>query len=343
MPDRFCCAECFGDTHLRDNFFADPSVGVGTCGYCRTEETVLVRPTALREAFEVLVGVYEVVDDGLSLPEILRRDWALFTHPVMKDDAHAKELLADVLDNGDLFRKSFGPPSGYDTESLTKWDDLRAEMMHGNRWFLSKEIDYDRLRYLFSLLIEDPSTLSDSWHRARIMNDDAAYPLDKMGAPPAPYAGHGRANPAGIPYLYLGSSPSTAVSEIRPHTGEAACVAEFTVPELKAVDLREPRERISPFGLEDEAVVQLLADIPFLERLGDELTRPVLPKSAPFEYVPSQHLCEFIKHCGYDGVIYRSSVSDGINIALFHPDVADGVAVRKYAVKQVEVHVALAT
>jgi len=341
VPDRFCCASCFGDANLRDNVLVDLSVGTGTCGYCHTLGAALVKPTDLREAFEVLVSVYEVVEDGLSLPEILRQDWALFTHPVMQDDAHAKELLADVLDSGDLFRKTFGPPAGYGTQSLTKWDDLRSEMMHGNRWFLKKEIDYDRLRYLFSLLIEDPSALSERWHRARILNDDVSYTFAEMGAPPPRYAGHGRANPAGIPYLYLGSSPSTAVSEIRPHTGETACVADFTIPQLNAVDLRGPRERISPFGLEDDEVVQLLADIPFLERLGDELTRPVLPKSAPFEYVPSQHLCEFIKHCGYDGVIYRSSVSDGVNIALFHPDLAEGIVVHRYAVKQVEVHVAI--
>lgn len=342
MPDRFCCASCLGDDNLRDNILIDLAVDFGTCGYCGTTGTALVRPTALRDAFEVLVGVYEVVDDGLSLPEILRQDWALFTHPVMLDDAHAKELLADVLDNGDLVRRAFGPPAGYGTQSLTEWDDLRTEMMHGNRWFLRKEIDYDRLRYLFSLLIEDPSAMSDSWHRARIMNDDTSYTVGEMGAPPPRYAGHGRANPAGIPYLYLGSSPSTAVSEVRPHTGEAASVAKFTVPELKAVDLRRPRKRISPFGLEDDQIVQLLADIPFLERLGEELTRPVLPKSAPFEYVPSQHLCEFIKHCGYDGVIYRSSVSEGVNIALFHPTVADSVSVERYLVNEVEVHISSA-
>ncbi|WP_244906991.1 RES family NAD+ phosphorylase [Rathayibacter caricis] len=297
----------------------------------------------LREAFEVVVGVYEIVDDGESLPTILRQDWALFTHPVMQDDAHAKELLADVLDSGDLVRKNFGPPAGYGTQSLTKWDDLRGEMMHGNRWFLRKEIDYDRLRYLFSLLIEDPSVLSTRWHRARILNDGTSYALEEMGAPPPRYAGHGRANPAGIPYLYLGSSPKTAVSEVRPHAVEAVGVAEFTIPELKAVDLRGPRERISPFGLEDDQVVQLLADIPFLERLGDELTRPVVPRSAPFEYVPSQHLCEFIKHCGYDGVVYRSSMSNGVNLALFHPKVASGIVVQRYAVQQVEVHVAVLT
>lgn len=68
-----------------------------------------------------------------------------------------------------------------------------------------------------------------------------------MGAPPSRYANHGRANPTGIPYLYLGSMPDTAISEIRPHTGEIATVAEFEIPAvLIIVDLREPRKHVSP-------------------------------------------------------------------------------------------------
>ena len=62
------------------------------------------------------------------------------------------------------------------------------------------------------------------------------------------------------------------------------------------------------------------ADVPFLERLGNELTRPVVPQSAAVDYVPSQYLCEFIKDCGFHGVMYRSSVGDGVNLALFYPD-----------------------
>jgi hypothetical protein len=58
----------------------------------------------------------------------------------------------------------------------------------------------------------------------------------------------GRANPAGIPYLYLGSTQGTAISEIRPNTGELAYVADFTTPpDLNLVDLRSPRKMVSPF------------------------------------------------------------------------------------------------
>lgn len=337
MPERYCCAECFGDDHLRENVIPDNSPRSGVCDYCESNVSSLIKPAVLREAFEALIDIYDIVDDGLTLPAILRRDWGLFSTDLMRSDAYAKDLLSDVLDNGDLLRKSFEPSPDYQAKSLADWDDLRDEMMHENRWFLKEEINYLRLGELLDYLITDASLLSDNWYRARIMNDEGLYPLDKMGAPPSNQAGHGRANPAGIPYLYLGSTPTTAIAEIRPHTGAAACVAEFALPSIRAVDLRAPRARISPFALDDGEIGQVHADLPLLVRLGEELTRPVLPKGAPYEYIPSQHLCEYIKSQGFDGVIYNSSVSRGINVALFHPDVATGVQVSPYIVDRVEV------
>ncbi|MBL8907224.1 MAG: RES family NAD+ phosphorylase, partial [Rhizobiales bacterium] len=139
-----------------------------------------------------------------------------------------------------------------------------------------------------------------------------------------------------------GSLPETAAAELRPHTGEVACVADFSIAgAIRAVDLRNPRKVVSPFVLEGAgAISQLRVDIPFLERLGEELTRPVLPQRAAIDYIPSQYLCEFIKKCGYDGVVYRSSVSDGINLALFDPGRAVGGAVSNYEIVRVAVQVA---
>jgi hypothetical protein len=160
-----------------------------------------------------------------------------------------------------------------------------------------------------------------------------------MGAPPKRIASHGRANPVGIPCLYLGLTEKTAISEIRPHTGEMACVADFTTPNtLNLVDLRDPKKKASPFLLDDaKDIGRMRRDIPFLERLGDELTRPVLPQAAAIDYTPSQYLCEFIKKCGYNGVIYRSSVGEGMNLALFDPALATPGNVTQHRVTRVSV------
>lgn len=338
MPAR-CCPECFDDRGLRKNII--PSLGPtrGICSFCGSVDVDLVEPQQLANYFELLTNVYEADSDGKLLVEWMKDDWQLFTHPRL-DMAQAKDLLGQILGDGDIVGKTFLPSTAYQSEGLIRWETLRDEMMYKNRWFLDVAIDSDRLDALLVYLPADD--LPTRWYRARIRPGDVTYPIGEMGAPPKRLATHGRANPPGIPYLYLGSLPEAAVAELRPHTGEVACVADFTIADpIKAVDLRNPRKLVSPFLLADAgAIGQLRADIPFLERLGEELTRPVLPRGAAIDYIPSQYLCEFIKKSGYDGVVYRSSVSDGINLALFDPAMATGGAVSLYNITRVAVAVA---
>jgi hypothetical protein len=225
---------------------------------------------------------------------------------------------------------------------LTQWESLRDELMYRNRFFPQVDMDLDRLGLLLSPLTLDADEVPNVWYRARIQTGDTAFPIAEMGAPPKRIASHGRANPAAIPYLYLGSTQRTAISEIRPHTGEMTCVADFRTPDtIKVVDLRNPKNTVSPFLLADAVdISRMRSDLPFLARLGDELTRPVVPQSAAIDYTPSQYLCEFIKKCGYQGVIYRSSVSDGINLALFDPSLAQPGTVTQYRVDRVSVEIA---
>jgi len=333
-----CCAACFGDRDLAKRIIPRLSTGVGTCSYCQTENVELVEPIKLRDYFELLISIYEPSPEGKLLVEWFKSDWQMFDHPRM-DVPGAKSLLADVLNDGEIVRQLFSPSAKYQSDALGRWEQLRDELMYKNRYFPSSQMDMDRLGELLSHL---PATdLPTTWYRARIQIGDAPFSIDEMKAPPNRLASHGRANPPGIPYLYLGSTPNTAVSEIRPHTGERACVATFTIPgDLKAVDLQAPRKLVSPFLLEDENKVGLMrVDIAFLERLGEELTRPILPSGAAIDYVPSQYLCEFIKRSGYSGVIYRSSVSDGKNLALFDPGLATGTSVAQYRVERVTVDV----
>ncbi|MCH8179931.1 MAG: RES family NAD+ phosphorylase [Proteobacteria bacterium] len=333
-----CCPNCFGDRGLARQIFPTFDPPVGDCGFCGSKGVSVLAPAELSEYFGLLIEVYEPDPHGKKLVEWLKEDWRLFDHPSM-DVAHAKELLSEILDDGDLVRRDFSPSGIHASEGLAQWDSLRDELMYRNRYFLDHTLDKKRLEELLNHLVADE--LPDIWYRARILAADKPYDLDEMGAPPNKLASHGRANPTGIPYLYLGSKPETAVAEVRPHTGEAASVAVFSISgPLTMVDLRDPRKHVSPFFLEDAAeVAKLRADIPFLERLGQELTRPVLPRSAAIDYIPSQYVCEFIKKTGFDGVIYRSSVSDGMNVALFDPSKAVARSVSTYSVRRVTVDV----
>jgi RES domain len=336
-----CCPNCIGDRGLRKSIFPTLTTENGQCDYCQSENVFIVEPRRLGDVFGPLVNIYEQSEGGRLLVQWFREDWGLFKHDRFIDDFRASSLLAEILDDGDIVRRPFAPSPTYATDRLPKWEKLRDELMFGNRFFPETELDESGLASLLSYLIADDEDLPTQWYRARLMRQDNPYAIEEMGAPPKKLATHGRANPAGIPYLYLGSTRKTAVAEIRPHTGEVACVADFSTPAgLKVIDLRDPLTAVSPFVLGDEQQIGYMrADIPFLARLGDELTRPVVPQSAAFDYVPSQYLCEFIKKCGYAGVMYRSSVGNGVNLALFNPEVARPGSVRQHTISQVTVEI----
>ncbi|MFY0661430.1 MAG: RES family NAD+ phosphorylase [Shimia sp.] len=336
-----CCPFCFDDRGLATNIFPTVTSGVGQCAYCQREDVPLVEPKLLRDYFEFLISTYEEVETGgKTICEWLRDDWLLFDDEKLDLNA-IKVLLADILDDGQIVRRKFKQSDSYAIEPVADWETIKDELRYRNRYFLDQEFEVDRLSELLTHLISDE--LPTTWYRARMMSSDKLFDINEMGAPPKGIASHGRANPPGIPYLYLASSPDTGISEIRPHTGEHACVAQFEIPaDTKVVDLRNPKKLVSPFLMQGTSdIVRLRTDVPFLEKLGEELTRPVLPKSAQVDYVPSQFLCEFIKKQGFSGVLYSSSVSNGMNLALFDADIAKGKNVHEYTIDRVSVDVSV--
>jgi hypothetical protein len=333
-----CCARCFGDRGLRD-IFPSLSEERGTCPYCGSLDEILAEPALLADAFRPLVNIYEPNPEGKLLVEWFKIDWAMFDLERM-DNARSNTLLAEVLNDKEIVGKTFVPSPRFESDTLIRWEQLRDELMYGNRYFPDVRIDQGRFEQLLPFL--PANDMPSTWYRARICEEDSSFKIEEMGPPPKRVVSHGRANPPGIPYLYLGSTAETAATEVRPHTGERLCVARFIIPtDVKLVDLRNPRQLVSPIELGDETEIgKLRSDVGFLERLGEELTRPVLPQGAAIDYVPSQFLCEFIKKCGYDGVVYKSAVGDGINLALFRPDAAKPSSeLTEYLVEQVTVRI----
>jgi len=244
------------------------------------------------------------------------------------DTANASALLADILDDGEIVRQPFKARQS-SIAIAEEWPKLKHELMHVNRFFPRTNVALHNLTNSIWQLTLSPKEHESLWYRCRLMSGDTTIGNEDMGAPPKEYATPGRANPVGIPYLYLASDATTAISECRPHTGEKACVAKFTVDltSLKLADLRSPRGAISPFLPEsEEAVADLLQELAFLERLGEDLTMPVLPQSAATDYLSTQYFCELIKNGSFDGVVYRSSVGEGVNMALFDPTSAQAVS-----------------
>lgn len=151
----------------------------------------------------------------------------------------------------------------------------------------------------------------------------AAHPPDRM-KPLQGRAMEGRANPKGIPVLYLSTHKKTAMSEVRPWLGSLVSCAHFrTIRDLKIVDFsvhhssrpmlyysREPSAR------ERETEVWTQIALAF--------SKPTTTDDDTADYVPTQVIAEFFKNEGYDGIAYKSAFGKkGYNIVLFNPADAD--------------------
>lgn len=328
-----CCPNCFNDAFLT-SVIKQKSNHQATCDFCNTEDTYIINTKRLNDYFQPLLDLYELSDDnGKPIVHLLKNDWVLFTS---LNNEKAIELLESIFDLG--FQGLFISKQNGNEGRILNWQDFKAELKHDNRYFPKKAPSYEHLNGLLQFIILPNADIPQYLYRSRVNIDTEIIDIVKMGKPPEKISTAGRANPIGIPYLYTASNIKTAIAEIRPHKGDNITVATFEVKEsLTLADLRNPRESISPFELDEDGLNQIFIDLDYLCHLGDELSKPILPREAHLEYLSSQYLCELIKHCGYDGVIYKSSVGDGDNYAIFSDDKLEAIATRVYSVDNVEI------
>ena len=157
-----------------------------------------------------------------------------------------------------------------------------------------------------------------------------------MGCPPCEIVTGGRANPLGIPYLYVADSLITCISEVRPSNSSGVYVAQITpVRELSVLDLTTPRIHCSASAFGEEQLSAVLGFLGLLELFSDELSKPIRPENSNLDYIPTQFLCEFIKsEAKFDGIVFNSSFGQGKNYVFFDGDSLTPAAPIKYIVNK---------
>ena len=173
-----------------------------------------------------------------------------------------------------------------------------------------------------------------------------AYSANRM-KPLRDRAREGRANPVGIPVLYVASTPETAVCEIRPWIGSYLSIAHFKVlRNLSALDLtrgcgRTSLRHLTFEFLEGKAPLSAeRKEKAVWSAIDNAFSRPVLLSDDAADYAPTQILVELFEDAGYDAIIYRSKFGKNTNnIALFNIDDAEAIAVAPYEVTSVDVKV----
>lgn len=149
-----------------------------------------------------------------------------------------------------------------------------------------------------------------------------AYPPERM-KPKEHSAKEGRANPKGIPVLYLSTHSHTAMCEVRPWLGSLISCAKFkTTHSLNVVSL--------PGDYEDR--FKYIFSAPEFSKweetvwgdIGRAFSEPTTSSDSTADYAPTQVIAELFHSEGYDGITYKSIFGDdGYNVALFNLEDAE--------------------
>lgn len=141
------------------------------------------------------------------------------------------------------------------------------------------------------------------------------FGLDKFESkePPLHISKNGRSNLAGTSYLYVSKDKYTAISECKPLRESYLSVAEFnTVKELKIFNLSDDDllDELKSYEEEYYSVKHLV-----------ELVMRTFYCSVydiDFGYKVSQYITELVRKHGYDGIAYRSFITNGKNYTIFN-------------------------
>lgn len=148
------------------------------------------------------------------------------------------------------------------------------------------------------------------------------------------YCLDGRANPIGVPYLYLATHKDTALAEVRPWIGTYISLAQFRIlKELIVINftMDEVRESIVYIKKPNLDITEkkVWSDI------NKAFSKPTNRDNASLDYVPTQIISEFAKKLGYGGIAYASSLGAGHNITIFNPNVAKQINCQLHYTKSV--------
>jgi hypothetical protein len=152
----------------------------------------------------------------------------------------------------------------------------------------------------------------------------------------------GRANPQGIPFLYLSEAKSTTLYEIRASYLDEISIATFKIIEpIKLIDFTSALQvsifdASQQFSTLDEFVIGILLK----KKISADLSRPQRRYDSELEYIPTQFICEFIKHLtGADGIKFSSSLDSDIgnNIVLFATKKVECIAVERVRINKINI------
>ena len=297
------CKECFRDEELCSEI-QNTAKKDGACEITGIRGKV-VDLAEYGEFFRAIYALYKPLAKGTPLASVIQSDWGLF-----KDVNVAEKIIIEIFGTN--------PPvvyNNYITSQLMQWEGLKTEVREKSRFFTDPDF-LDNFDFK-TVTLKKGSRL----YRARITPKGVKQlPKKKMGCPESGKATSGRANPLGIPYLYLCEDKETTYYEVRSVYLDKLSIGRFRVEDdLNIVDFHYDLSLFSAYTDGDDSLEVIAAPKIVINAISKDLSKPLRRYDTELEYVPTQYLCEYCKtSLNADGICFESSLHKGhFNYVLF--------------------------
>lgn len=329
------CIDCFNDLELKQYIFSN-SVEKGKCDYCNEGiNSELLEVDELLDFFADFIGVFSLDEKGIPLVDLIQNDWNLFS-----SKSECQAILSDILSTLKLSINTPLDNVNYIDEIIectSYWETLKEDLKWERR-FLT---DIDAIFELgWDSFFKKTALLSniEPLYRARLhySGGQKVFNLTEMGSPDKSKASAGRANPQGIPYLYLSKKIETTLYEIRAAFLDEVSVGTFRIKDESEVILVDFTESTSTF-LNMDKIIEYTKSTLLKKYISADLSKPIRRYDSELEYIPTQLICEFIRYItGADGILFNSSLhTGGKNIVLFEQEKVECIKVEMYRVNKV--------
>lgn len=327
------CANCFNNKEIKKYIANIGSDSISVCPVCGEEgyPKIELDEDGLFDFLESLKQLFVEDRRGIEYARILQQEWNLF-----HSEHIGRRILCHILG---LTSSDELPTVSYSDSILTaraQWTLLKSKVRESTRFFA------DVRSFNWDVLIQPSYTLDKGTilHRARIIpKGRKTLKISEMGCPPPELASAGRANPLGIPYLYLCQEPETTLYETRCVYLDSVVIGHFRIrKDLKLVDFDEELDLYYLYSTANSNLsLPEVVKLKFLmEEISRDMSRPLRRFDTEVEYIPTQWICEFCKQIGADGIKFRSSLyPEGRNIVLFHAEDAECIGVDQYEISEV--------
>lgn len=325
------CSNCFNDVELQIAV-SNESSGFGTCEACGQEASV-VDIDIFADFFKELLHLFQPAREGVDIVSLLQKDWDIFV-----DDEVGTKIIDHFL-SLDNYSYDLNEKVGYvDTikNDTSTWDAIKREVREEKRFFAN-------LSYFDgNNMIEANTTIPQDtiMYRARVIPSDRTYlTKNDMGCPPRGKATAGRANPLGIPYLYLCKNEETTYYEVRALYLDKLAIGSFkTTRDLNILDFTSALSLYYAYNNSTFSLSEVIAKQKILQLISSDLSKPLRRYDSELEYVPTQLICEYCKINGIDGICFNSSLHNGgVNVVLFDSSSAECIKVKSREIKDVHI------